>query len=63
MGTIALILFCIVAAAISAAAIRGLRAIENARSVASRHSTKVARTTVARRTVNGEKEKSFPYFA
>lgn len=66
MGNIALILFCIVAVALSAAAIRAFRALTAASAVTGRHSTRqpASRIPTAKRTSAIDKEeKSFPYFA
>lgn len=57
MAAFAIILFCIVAAAMSAVVLRAFRALSSAKAVAERY------TTAKRTPVSVEKEKSFPYYA
>lgn len=65
MATIALILFCIVAAAMSAVVLKAFRALSSARHTIARNTTRqpAARVTAKRTPVTVEEEKSFPYFA
>lgn len=65
MATFALILFCIVAAALSAVVLRALRALSSTNAVVARHTTRqpAARMTAKRTSAPVEEEKSFPYFA